>query len=204
VALLLTGNPLFLQEDLRMMPGLPIDRKTGLITIIIVVLFSFNSCVEDDSNLPSTAGWSSLDPTSIPLRQRMIQANRGNLVKNPSFEQGRIINIDSNTVSNNMSGWTWIGSNVHWVSGVDSSDHNPEEVHSGIYAVKIQRESADETMGQGEGVMPLISEYFFMIRTGCRLVEKHLIPSGMPILTNPSRPYHSQVSGISTAWIGPR
>ncbi|MCK4853042.1 MAG: beta-N-acetylglucosaminidase domain-containing protein [Bacteroidales bacterium] len=107
------------------------------------MLFSFNSCVEDDSNLPSTAGWSRLDPASIPLRHRMIQANRGNLVKNPSFEHGRIINIDSNTVSNNITGWTWIGSNVDWVA----------EVHSGVYAVKIQRKSADETMGQGEGVI---------------------------------------------------
>lgn len=126
-----------------MMPGQSINRRTDLITIIIVMLFSFNSCVEDDSNLPSTAGWSSLDPASIPLRHRMIQANRGNLVKNPSFEHGRIINIDSNTVSNNITGWTWIGSNVDWVA----------EVHSGVYAVKIQRESADETMGQGEGVI---------------------------------------------------
>jgi hypothetical protein len=118
-------------------------RKTGLITIIIVMLFSFNSCVEEDNNLPSTAGWSSMDPVSIPLRQRMIQANRGNLVKNPSFEQGRIINVDSNTVSNNIAGWTWMGNHVDWVG----------EVHSGAYAVKIQRESADETMGQGEGVI---------------------------------------------------
>jgi hypothetical protein len=139
----LTGNPLFLQEDLKKMPIQSINGKTGLITIIIVILFSFTHCVEDDNNLPSTAGWSSLDPTSIPLRQRMIQANRKNLVKNPSFEQGRIINIDSNTVSNNITGWKWVGSNVDWVG----------EVHSGIYAVKIQRESADETMGQGEGII---------------------------------------------------
>jgi hypothetical protein len=125
------------------MPIQSINGKTGLITIIIVILFSFTHCVEDDNNLPSTAGWSSLDPTSIPLRQRMIQANRKNLVKNPSFEQGRIINIDSNTVSNNITGWKWVGSNVDWVG----------EVHSGIYAVKIQRESADETMGQGEGII---------------------------------------------------
>ena len=135
------------------MPAQSNRRKTGLITIIIVMLFSFNSCVEEDSNLPSTAGWSSLDPTSIPLRQRVIQTNRGNLVKNPSFEQGRIINVDSNTVSNNISGWTWIGSNVQWVQVGDSSYHSPAEIHSGIYAIKIQRESADETMGQGEGII---------------------------------------------------
>jgi hypothetical protein len=135
------------------MPGQFINARTGLITIIIVMLCSVNSCVEDDSNLPSTAGWSSLDPASIPLRQRMIQINRGNLVKNPSFEEGRIINVTSNTVSNNISGWTWIGNNVHWVAGVDSSDHNPAEVHTGISSIKIQRESADETVGQGEGVI---------------------------------------------------
>jgi len=35
----------------------------------------------------------------------------------------------------------------------DSSDHDPGEVHSGVYSVKIQRESADETIGQGEGVI---------------------------------------------------
>lgn len=117
------------------------------------MLFFFSSCVEEDSNQPSTTGWSSLDPTSIPLRQRMIQTGRGNLVKNPSFEQGRIINVDSNTVSNNISGWTWLGDNVYWVEVGDSSDHGPGEVHSGIYSIKIQRESADETMGQGEGVI---------------------------------------------------
>ncbi len=106
-----------------MMPAKSIMGKTGLITIIIVMLFSFNSCVEEDSNLPSTAGWSSMDPVSIPLRQRMIQANRGNLVKNPSFEQGRIINVDSNTVSNNIAGWTWMGNNVDWVGEVHSGSN---------------------------------------------------------------------------------
>jgi hypothetical protein len=158
----LTGNPLFLQEYLKKMPIQSTFRKTGLVTIIIVMLFSFIRCVEDDNNLPSTAGWTSLDPTSIPLRHRMIQANRGNLVKNPSFEHGRIINIDSNTVSNNITGWTWVGSNVDWVVA---------EVHSGEYAVKIQRESADETIGQGEGIIsdfiriiPGNYEFMFWIR----------------------------------------
>ncbi len=135
------------------MPGESIRSKAGFITIIIVMLFSFNSCVEEDRNMPSSAGWSSLDPASIPLRHRMNYANRENLVKNPSFEQGRIINVDSNTVSNNISGWTWIGNNVQWVSVGDSSNHSPEEVHSGVYAIKIQRGSADETMGQGEGII---------------------------------------------------
>ncbi len=135
------------------MPIKTIFGKTYLITIIIVMLFSFNRCVEDDNNLPSTAGWTSQDPTSIPLRQRMIQANRGNLVKNPSFEQGRIINIDSSTVSNNILGWKWVGSNVFWATRESSPANGPEEVHSGVYAVKIQRQSADETMNQGEGII---------------------------------------------------
>ncbi len=120
-----------------------ISGKTGFITIIIVIFFFFSHCVEDDPALPSTAGWTSLDPTSIPLRQRILQANRGNLARNPSFEQGRIINIDSNTVSNNIAGWTWVGNNVDWVP----------DAHTGRYAIEIQRESADETMEQGEGVI---------------------------------------------------
>jgi hypothetical protein len=144
------------------MPIQASTRNTGLVTIIIVMLFSFIRCVEDDSSLPSTVGWSSLDPTSIPLRHRMIQANRGNLVKNPSFEQGRIISIDSNTVSKNIAGWKWVGSNVDWVK---------EEVHTGQYAIKIHRESADETIGQGEGIIsdfiriiPGNYEFMFWIR----------------------------------------
>lgn len=135
------------------MPNPSIKRKTVLITVIVVMLFSFNRCVEDDSNLPSTVGWSSHDPTSIPLRQRMIQADRGNLVKNPSFEQGRIINIDSNTVSNNITGWTWVGSHVDWISSADGTGNARAEVHSGKYAVRIHRENADETIGQGEGII---------------------------------------------------
>ncbi len=130
-----------------------ISRKTGLLIICVFMLFSFNHCVEDDNNLPSTAGWSSLDPTSIPLRQRMIQANRDNLVKNPSFEQGRIINIDSNTISNNITGWKWVGENVDWVLKLDEGGNTGSEVHSGIHAVIIQRDNADETIGQGEGII---------------------------------------------------
>lgn len=149
----MTGNPLFLQEDSIVMTGESSNSIAGLVTIIIVMLISFSGCVEEDNNQPSNTGWSSLDPASIPLRHRMNYANRENLVKNPSFEQGRIINIDSNTVSNNISGWTWIGSNVYWVAVGDSSDHSPDEVHSGSYAVKIERKNADETMEQGEGIV---------------------------------------------------
>jgi hypothetical protein len=125
------------------MPYLTFKRTTGLITMTLIMLFSLNRCVEDDSSLPPTTGWSSLDPTAIPIRHRLVQANRGNLVKNPSFEQGRIINIDSNTVSNNIASWKWVGTHVDWVS----------DAHTGAYAIKIQRENADETMSQGEGII---------------------------------------------------
>jgi hypothetical protein len=139
----LAGNPLFLREDSRKMPYLAIKRNTGLIILMLVLMFTLHRCAEDDSSLPATAGWTSLDPTAIPLRLRTIQVNRGNLVKNPSFELGRIINIDSNTVSNNISGWKWVGTHVDWVS----------DAHTGMYAVKIRRENADETISQGEGII---------------------------------------------------
>jgi hypothetical protein len=117
--------------------------KTGLITILIVILSSLSGCLEDDSALPAATGWSSLDPAAIPLRQRTVQAHRGNLVRNPSFEQGRIVNIASNTVSKNITGWTWIGTRADWVS----------EARTGAYAIKVHKESADETRGQGEGII---------------------------------------------------
>jgi hypothetical protein len=125
------------------MPYLAIMRNRGLIILMPAILLSLSRCTEDDSSLPATVGWSSLDPSAIPLRQRTVQVNRGNLVKNPSFELGRIINIDSNTVSNNISGWKWVGAHVDWVS----------ESHTGRYAVRIRRESADETINQGEGII---------------------------------------------------
>ena len=125
------------------MSYLAIKQHTGLFILTLAIMCSLSRCAEDESSLPVTAGWSSLDPVAIPLRQRTIQANRGNLVKNPSFELGRIINIDSNTVSNNISGWKWVGAHVDWVS----------DAHTGMYAVKIRRESADETISQGEGII---------------------------------------------------
>ncbi len=112
-------------------------------TLAITILF-LSQCVEEDSTTPSGLGWTGADPTSIPLRQRMLQAERGNLVKNPSFEQGRIINVDSNTVSHNIIGWKEMGENVNWIR---------TEIRSGSYSIKIKRSPGSEALNQEDGIV---------------------------------------------------
>jgi len=138
-------------------------RKPFLFFSLAFLMLSLPQCMEEDSTVPSGQGWTSTDPVSIPFRQRMMQAERGNLVKNPSFELGRLINIDSITVSYNITGWKSMGENVTWISGA--------EVHSGSYSIKIHRDSKDEAINQGDGivsdfirVIPGNYEYTFWIR----------------------------------------
>ena len=139
------------------------SRKPLLFLSLVFLMLSLPQCMEEDSTVPVGQGWTSTDPVSIPLRQRMMQAERDNLVKNPSFELGRLINIDSSTVSYNITGWKSMGENVTWVSGA--------EVHSGSYSIKIQRDSKDEAVDQDDGivsdfirVIPGNYEYTFWIR----------------------------------------
>ena len=79
---------------------------------LICIMLLVPQCMEEDSSLNSGTGWTSGDPGSIPLRHRQLQEEKGNLVKNPSFEQGRLINLDSNTVSYNITGWKTLGENL--------------------------------------------------------------------------------------------
>ncbi len=117
------------------------------------MLLLIPQCVEEDSTVPTGQGWTAGDPASIPYRHRQLQAERGNLVKNSSFELGRIINLDSNTVSYNISGWKILGEHVTWVEQAPDSARMNEGVHSGYFAVKIERKHADETINQGEGIV---------------------------------------------------
>ena len=140
----------------------PVARKPFILFVLILLMLSFPQCREEDSSIPLGQGWTTADPASIPYRQRLLQAERGNLVKNPSFELGRLINIDSNTVSYNVTGWKWLGEKVTWVNNSpgDSS-----------YAVKIQCKKTSEIITQGMGivsdfirVIPGNYEFSFWIR----------------------------------------
>ena len=121
--------------------------------------FVLNACsaVERSGDKFSSKGWSSSDPLSIPHGVRQAQFERGNLVTNPSFEDGRVM---TNKGGNNfkLKGWERVGRNVQWVlqnKGLDAA----QEVNSGKHAVKIVRATADE-LDEAEG---LISDYIRVI-----------------------------------------
>ncbi len=118
-------------------------HKPLIIFTLALLMLSFPQCRKEDSTAPVGQGWTSADPVSIPLRHRLLQAERENLVKNPSFEQGRLINLDSNTVSYNVTGWKWLGENVTWSTA---------EVRSGSYAIKIHRSQDDKTITRRIGI----------------------------------------------------
>ena len=146
-------------------------RKPFLFFSLVFMMLSLPQCMEEDSTVPVGQGWTSTDPVSIPFRQRMMQAERGNLVKNPSFELGRLINIDSSTVSYNITGRKSMGENVTWVYHSPDTNGTGAEVPSGSYSIKIHRGSKDEAINQGDGivsdfirVIPGNYEYTFWIR----------------------------------------
>ena len=52
---------------------------------------------------------------TIPYRTRLQRLEKGNLVRNPSFETGRTFIIDSSTTSFVIDGWQQIGQHIEWV-----------------------------------------------------------------------------------------
>ncbi len=147
------------------------NRKSLPFFVLVLVLLSFPQCMEEDSSVPAGQGWTSEDPVSIPFRQRLMQFEKGNLVKNPSFEHGRLINLDSNTVSYNITSWKGMGENLIWVEHLPDSNGKVPGVHSGSYSIKISRSLDDESINKGEGivsdfirVIPGNYEFSFWIR----------------------------------------
>jgi hypothetical protein len=94
-------------------------------------------------------GWSSSDPMSIPYHTRQAQFAMGNLVINPSFENGRRETGESEGHFI-LEGWQTVGDHVRTTT---------REVYSGSQAVKVVRTRANEG-DEAEGV---ISDYLPVI-----------------------------------------
>ena len=94
-------------------------------------------------------GWSSSNPLSIPYHTRQAQFAMGNLVINPSFENGRREAGDTEDHFI-LDGWQAMGDHVRTTT---------REVNSGSQAVKIVRSRANEG-DEAEGV---ISDYLPVI-----------------------------------------
>jgi hypothetical protein len=132
--------------------------KSILLSFLCCCLI-LNACatVERFGDQFSSRGWSSSDPLSIPYDTRRAQFEKGNLVTNPSLEEGLVMTNDENN-SFKLPGWERVGRNVKWVfqeSGPDAA----QEVNSGARAIKIERATAGER-DEAEG---LISDYIRVI-----------------------------------------
>lgn len=121
------------------------------------------AAVETARKPVDSSGWSSTNPFSIPYGTRLAQLEKGNLVPNPSFEEGRAGEADGGNRFK-LRGWDAVGQNVRWIQPESGSD-DIAEVNSGRHAVKIERKTAGE-LDAAEGIIsdyiPVIpGNYFF-------------------------------------------
>ena len=66
------------------------------------------------------AGWSASNPSSIPYEYRLQQYQKGNIVPNPSFEEGRLTD-DNPSRPFALAGWEIVGQHVAWVGRQEES-----------------------------------------------------------------------------------
>lgn len=126
--------------------------------LCFLLIFCLQCKKEDPYELQ--IGWTSRDISTIPFRVRYQKWKRGNLIRNPSFEEGRTFNLDSITQTFNLDGWKKIGDHVQWVNILADSIYEPSEACSGNHAIKIIKEKSDELSEQNVGIL---SEYIKVI-----------------------------------------
>ena len=108
--------------------------------VLWIVLFSclvLCACatIEAVPKFTSTDNWTSSDPLSIPYDIRLKQFKKGNLVVNPSFEQGKVIAGEGRKLFS-VKGWKVVGSNVRWVDRT-SDVEIATDAHPSEHAVKV-------------------------------------------------------------------
>ena len=125
--------------------------KSINISLVFIIVLILSGCYKPEKNVvDKQLGWSTFEPLSIPYRQRIQLYESGNLVLNPSFEEGRVF-LDSAFATFNLKGWKTVGDDVEWIDTVSATKSS--EVTGGRYSIKISREDADETEETGVGIM---------------------------------------------------
>ena len=131
-----------------------------------ILILNACSTIEKTQKTYRPSPWSTSNPLSIPYDTRLEQFEKGNLVINPSFENGSVIAGDPvNTFI--LEGWEKVGQNVEWVTQ-DSGLNAVREVNGGNHGVKIVRKKAAE-LDEAEGIIsdyiPVIpGNYYFTYR----------------------------------------
>ncbi len=147
--------------------------------VSILVLIIAGSCRSRTHYVNLQNQWSGLDPKSIPLNVREKEFEKGNLITNPSFELGRYYLSDTVKLSFNLPGWKKVGEDVYWTDIQNTASFETDDASSGTHAIRIERNRADETDVQGEGI---ISDYIKVIPGNYRLsldIRLNHIESGL-------------------------
>ena len=131
-----------------------------LLNIFFLLLFVLSSCKQEKQNLSPQIQWSGLNSVQVPENIRLKEFEKGNLVLNSSFEQGKHYIADTLKLSFNLPGWKKVGENVYWTNIEDKENYFPDEASAGAHAIKISKSKCDETDKQGEGI---ISDYIKVI-----------------------------------------
>jgi hypothetical protein len=127
--------------------------RNYIVAIIILILIGCKT--REDKVLSVQSKWSSVNPLSINLKTRFKYWQKGNLIQNSSFEDGRVF-YDSIDNSFQIKDWEIIGDNVYW----QDSTNDSSLVFSGNKSVCITRKFANENDDTGEGI---ISNYIHVI-----------------------------------------
>ena len=130
------------------------------IFILIILLFIclLNGCKKEDHSR-FQASWSAKDPILTPYNIRKHEKDLGNLVLNSSFELGKFYYEENNIESFDINGWKKVGDGIEWIN-TENNKYKYNEAFEGTHAIKISRESADETDKDGSGIM---SDYIKVI-----------------------------------------
>jgi len=147
------------------------------IYIIAAVLLFINGCRNNDAE-EQRLTWSSDEPLSIPYRVRFQRYERTNLIRNHSFETGKVFKLDSSTTSYVIDGWQQIGQNVYWTDTRNDSLFDYNDAYSGYRAVKISRPGAYETDTQGDGIL---SDFIKVIPGNYKLSLYERLENVMPL-----------------------
>jgi hypothetical protein len=152
--------------------------NAGIVLIMLLCIIGF-ACSRPGKHQQRIPAWSSNDPLAIPYRIRWQKYEKGNLVRNNSFEEGKYLPIDTLKKSFSIDGWQKIGKNVLWVDLENGDSTLINEVYSGKHAVKIVRTIADEMAEKGEGVMSgfirvIPGNYSFSFRTRLHNIRPYL------------------------------
>ncbi len=120
------------------------------ISLVLTGVF-FTGCKKDPDE--QRLSWSTEAPLSIPYRQRIQRFEKSNMLRNCSFETGKIFRVDSLKTSFVIDGWHQMGEHVKWVDTRNTDIYRKNEAFSGYRSIKIVRLHANETDEEGEGVL---------------------------------------------------